>query len=106
MGPFLRDYLNVDGNLYTEEHFESKSSHKSFSYSNTGVALLGLIVETVSGMKYEAFCQAKIFKPLGMSNTSWFLRSLDSTLVAKTYVKDSLGLTFKGHNGYPDYPAG
>ena len=106
LNEFLKDYLSVDGKLYTEEHFESDSSYKSFSYSNTGVALLGLIVETVSGVKYEEFCQANIFKPIGMSNTSWFLRNLDSTLVAKTYVKDSLGLTFKGHNGYPDYPGG
>ncbi len=106
LGGFLKDYLNIDGTLYTEEHFESDSNYKSFSYSNTGVALLGLIVETVSGMKYEEFCQTNIFKPIGMANTSWFLRNLDSTLVAKTYVKDSLGLTFKGHNGYPDYPGG
>lgn len=106
LGSFLRDYLNVDGKLYSEEHFASDSSYKSFSYSNTGVALLGLIVETVSGMKYEEFCQTNIFKPIGMDNTSWFLKNLDSTLVAKTYVKDSLGLIFKGHNGYPDYPGG
>lgn len=107
LGSFLRDYLNVDGKLYKEEHFESDASYKSFSYSNTGVALLGLIVETVSGMKYDEFCQANIFTPTGMDNTSWFLKNLDSTLVAKTYVnQDSLGLIFKGHNGYPDYPAG
>ncbi len=107
LGAFLRDYLNVEGKLYTKEHFESNQTYKSFSYSNTGVALLGLIVETVSGKTYEEFCQTTIFKPLGMSNTSWFLRNLDSNLVAKTYVKkDSTGLLFKGHNGYPDYPAG
>lgn len=104
---FLKDYLHINGKLYTKDHFESDSTYKSFSYSNTGVALLGLIVETVSGMKYEEFCQLNIFKPTGMSNTSWFLRNLDSNLVAKTYVKqDSLGLIFKGHNGYPDYPGG
>jgi len=104
---FLRDYLHIDGKLYKEEHFESDSSYKSFTYSNTGVALLGLIVETVSGMTYEEFCKINIFKPMGMVNSSWFLRNLDSTLVAKTYVKqDSTGLIFKGHNGYPDYPGG
>lgn len=107
LGTFLKDYLNKNGKLYTRDHFESNSSYKAFSYSNTGVALLGLIVETVSGMKYEEFCQTNIFKPIGMSNTSWFLRNLDSNLVAKTYVKQgSLGLIFKGHNGYPDYPGG
>jgi CubicO group peptidase (beta-lactamase class C family) len=104
---FLRDYLDINGKLYKKEHFESNSEFKSYSYSNTGVALLGLIVEHVSGKKYEEFCQQNIFKPLDMENTSWFLKNLDSTLVAKTYVyQDSLGLVFKGHNGYPDYPGG
>jgi len=107
LNDFLKDYLNTNGKLYTEEHFESDSSYKSFSYSNTGVALLGLIVENVSRMKYEDFCQQNIFKPIGMINTSWFLKNLDSSLVAKTYVyQDSIGLKFKGHNGYPDYPGG
>ncbi len=104
---FLMDYLNKDGKLYKDEHFESGSSYKSFSYSNTGVALLGLIVEHVSGIKYEDFCQINIFKPVGMENTSWFLKNLDENLVAKTYVNHKLfGLFFKGHNGYPDYPGG
>ena len=107
LGAFLRDYLDINGELYTKDHFESDSTYKSFSYSNTAVALLGLIVETVSGMKYEDYCQRNIFKPVGMLNTSWFLRNLDSNLVAKTYVnQDSLGLIFRGHNGYPDYPGG
>lgn len=104
---FLQDYLDVNGKLYKKEHFESNSKYKSFSYSNTGVALLGLIVENVSKMTYEEFCQQHIFKPIGMRNTSWFLKNLDSSLVAKTYVyQDSTGLKFKGHNGYPDYPGG
>lgn len=104
---FLKDYLVAGGKDYRAENFESKLSYQSFSYSNTGVTILALIIETVSGMKYEDYCQESIFEPLGMKNTSWFLKNLDSNLVAKTYVyQDSLGLTFKGHNGYPDYPAG
>ncbi len=104
---FLKDYLSIKGTLYKKKHFESESNYKSFAYSNTGVALLGLIVEHVSGMKYEDFCQKNIFKPMGMNNTSWFLRNLDINNVARTYVyEDSGGLRFKGHNGYPDYPGG
>lgn len=107
LNDFLKNYLSAGGKLYKDGHFESNSNYKSFSYSNTGVALLGLIVETVSGMKYEDYCQENIFKPIGMMNTSWFLKNLDSNLVAKTYVhEDSIGLIFKGHNGYPDYPGG
>ena len=107
LAEFLQDYLHVNGKLYKKEHFEDSSNYESFSYSNTGVALLGLIVENVSGMKYEEFSQKHIFKPIGMKNTSWFLKNLDSNLVAKTYVyQDFVGLKFKGHNGYPDYPGG
>lgn len=104
---FLRDYLNEEGKLYQKEHFESSADFKSFKYSNTGVALLGLIVENVTNLSFEDYCQNEIFKPLKMENTSWFLKNLDTEQVAKTYTnKDSTGLKFNGHNGYPDYPAG
>jgi CubicO group peptidase (beta-lactamase class C family) len=41
------------------------------SYSNTGYNLLGKIIEKVSGMPYEKYLQANIFKPLEMSNTGF-----------------------------------
>lgn len=41
------------------------------SYSNTGYNLLGKIIEKVSGMPYEKYLQANIFKPLGMNNTGF-----------------------------------
>lgn len=105
---FLKDYLVPGGKLYKENHYDDKPNHKTvFKYSNTGIALLGYIVEQVSGMSYEDFCQQNIFKPMDMNNTSWFLKNLDSSKVAKTYIKSkSKGFIFKGHNGYPDYPGG
>lgn len=104
---FLKNYLNKDGKLYKKEHFGSEPNYKSFNYSNTGVALLGLIVQSVSNSTFEKYCQKEIFKPLGMTNTSWFLKNLDIEQVAKTYTKNEENeLEFKGHNGYPDYPAG
>ena len=42
-----------------------------YSYSNTGYALLGVIVQRVSGQSLEAFTQARLFKPLGMTHTRW-----------------------------------
>jgi len=104
---FLKDYLSKDGKLYQKKHFESNPDYKSFKYSNTGVALLGLIIENITNLSFEEYCQKEIFKPLGMENTSWFLKNLNIKQVAKTYInKDSTGLKFNGHNGYPDYPAG
>lgn len=40
-----------------------------FLYSNTGYAMLALIVERVSGARFSAFAEANIFKPLGMTET-------------------------------------
>ena len=36
------------------------------SYSNLGYAILGLVIEEISGMAYEEYCQAELFEPLGI----------------------------------------
>ena len=42
-----------------------------YSYTNSGFLLTRTLVERVSGMDLEAFTAARIFKPLGLTNTSW-----------------------------------
>ena len=42
-----------------------------YSYTNSGFALLVTIVERVSGMPFTQFTTERIFKPLGMTHTSW-----------------------------------
>ena len=41
-----------------------------YSYSNTGYNLAAIIVERVSKQKFAAFLQERLFKPLGMTNSS------------------------------------
>ena len=41
----------------------------AYRYSNTGYALLALIVERLSGQRYAQFLHDRIFAPLGMNNT-------------------------------------
>lgn len=105
---FFQAYLTPKGKYYRETHFASSESNlNEFRYSNTGYGLLGLIVEQVAKESLEDLSQRIIFQPLDMKNTSWFLKNLEEKEVAKPYTfKDSVTQIFKGHNGYPDYPAG
>lgn len=49
----------------------SKPGEK-FSYSNTGYALLSLVIEKASGMPYSDFLKKYIFYPIGMKNSRVF----------------------------------
>ncbi|HKK38732.1 MAG TPA: serine hydrolase [Cryomorphaceae bacterium] len=40
-----------------------------FSYSNTNYILLGIIIEQVSGMKYEKYLEENVLKPSGLNQT-------------------------------------
>jgi CubicO group peptidase (beta-lactamase class C family) len=55
--------------------FESKpldfAPGAKWSYSNSGYAILGFIVEKVSGKSYSAFLQQEIFQVLHLSNTGY-----------------------------------
>jgi CubicO group peptidase (beta-lactamase class C family) len=42
-----------------------------YSYSNSGYNLAAIIIERVSKQKFPAFVEERLFKPLGMKNSSW-----------------------------------
>src|SRR5687768_13930290 len=42
-----------------------------YSYSNTGYNLAAILVSRVSGQPFASFSEERIFKPLGMTSTSW-----------------------------------
>ncbi len=54
--------------LESQDHFYFAPG-TNYRYSNSGYALLALLVERESGMEFGAFLQETIFKPLGMDNT-------------------------------------
>jgi CubicO group peptidase (beta-lactamase class C family) len=42
-----------------------------YSYSNSGYNLAAIIVERVSKQKFPTFVEERLFKPVGMKNSSW-----------------------------------
>ncbi len=66
MGATPRELLEiVAGKPLAYEH------GTQFSYNNTGYVLLGMVIEAVSGMRYQDFIQERLFRSAGMSNSGF-----------------------------------
>jgi CubicO group peptidase (beta-lactamase class C family) len=59
-----------------------------WSYSNTGMATLGRIIEVVSKKPYEQFMSERIFRPLGMVDTFYFPPEEKYPRIASIYTDD------------------
>ncbi len=60
----------------------------SFRYSNTGMFLLGVVVENVTGGSYFDYVHQHIFEPAGMGDTGYFDRDEPAPNVAIGYYRD------------------
>jgi CubicO group peptidase (beta-lactamase class C family) len=56
-----------------------------YDYSNAGINTAGRIIEVVSGMPYEQFMEKRLFKPLGMKDTTFWLSDAQVNRLAKSY---------------------
>jgi len=66
--PGLDQLLASGGKYYSSSLFSTTHSptQKYFQYSNMGYGILGSIVETVTGKRFDDFCREEIFTPLEM----------------------------------------
>lgn len=60
------------------------------SYSNLGAAYAGHIIELASKQKYETYIRQKIFKPLDMKNSGFFLKPQQKKNFALGYNTDGI----------------
>lgn len=57
----------------------------AYEYSNYGFAMLGQIVQRVSGQPYPRFMREQIFGPLGMTDTTFEVTEVPATRIARGY---------------------
>jgi CubicO group peptidase (beta-lactamase class C family) len=62
-----------------------------YNYSNSGYAVLGYIIERLSGQSYGDFVEQNIFKPLGMTHSSYGSNSAIIPERAAGYVSGPTG---------------
>jgi CubicO group peptidase (beta-lactamase class C family) len=60
-----------------------------WAYSNSGIDVLGRVIEVASGEKYEQFLKAKIFDPLGMTDTTFYPTAEQAKRVATLHDKQN-----------------
>jgi len=59
-----------------------------FRYSNTGMLLLGVVIESVTGHSYFEHIRAKIYEPAGMTNTDSYEMDYPVENLAIGYIRD------------------
>lgn len=75
---------------------------EEFSYSNDCYALLGTIIERVSGQSYEEYMKEHILSPAGMHNSVFHLEELenhnDVAILYNSQEKDGKTTVYKSNN--------
>ena len=62
-----------------------------WEYSQSGINTLGRIVEVVSGKPFEVFLQERLFGPLGMKDTTFYLSDAQLSRLARSYERTADG---------------
>ncbi|MFH7017202.1 serine hydrolase domain-containing protein [Flavobacterium sp. FlaQc-47] len=65
-----------------------------FSYCNTNYAMLALIIEKITGLKYKEAMSEMIFKPLGMTHTYVFDDDKDRKKIVPSYKGSGVEIGF------------
>ena len=103
LGEWLPAFILPHGAHYVDAVWKDYPPGERELYSNIGAALLGYLVEQVTGMDFNDYCKQHIFEPLGMFNTSFAYADLDMDDVATLYRSPTGAIA---HYRYQGYPAG
>ncbi len=104
--PFLNDFLVPGGVYYKPQVWLDIPPGQEMHYANIGFAILGYLVEILSGKSFENYCQENIFKPLNMNNTSFKFSFVNKSRTAVPYDFKSGKYTPIIHYDLIDSPVG
>jgi len=101
---FMKEYFTHGGKYYDRyENFYDFRPGREYEYSNIGSALIGVLVEKLSGMDFNDYCKKNIFNPLKMTNSHWKLSEISLNKIVRPYDENLRPLE---HYTFTDYPNG
>lgn len=86
LNEWIPEYVLPNGNHYVNAVWKNTVPGERELYSNIGTAILGYIVEIVSGTDFNSYCRQNIFEPLEMHSTSYAYSDLDMDKVVNIYL--------------------
>jgi len=104
--PWIETYLSPTGDNFTSSIWSNDAPGETFHYANIGFALIGYLVEIISGQPFYQYCDDNIFTPLKMYNTSYLLSSINRSNLAIPYHYQFHKYIPYGHYCYIGYPCG
>lgn len=101
LGAWLREYLVPGGEEYVAAMWKNAAPGTVFENSNAGVALLGYLVEAISGVDFSEYCRQNIFAPLEMNSSGFRLREVEASRLAALYTSATTATFQYGVKFYP-----
>jgi CubicO group peptidase (beta-lactamase class C family) len=90
---WIKGYLIAGGAFYNPaENFHPWAPGEKSEYNNVAFGLLAYLVEVISGISFSEYCRHRIFDPLGMNETAWYLSDIDLAHHAIPYSHISHGV--------------
>lgn len=110
LGYFLPEYLVEGGRWYSgSRNFHRWAPGDAWMYSNVGAALSAHAVERATGVRFARYTRTRLFEPLGMAHTAWFLEDVRAQGIepAVPYSVAADGTWERiEHYGFPTWPDG
>lgn len=103
---YLRDYFVPGGKDYSTSNFLEAKPGEERDYSNIGASLAGFIVEQALDKPLNEFTKERIFGPLKMTRTAWFLRELNSEHLSEPFISQNGHIVPLRPYGMVTYPDG
>ena len=82
----IEEMLSPGGRAYSRRYFTRYAPGEKAMYDELGFIIAGRLIEEISGLSLEEYCQKNIFQPLNMSNTSFYLDKIDKDRLARPYL--------------------
>lgn len=86
LGTVLKELLCKHGKRYSNGYFLKQKPGTKYEYSNLGYSIIGYLVQKISGKPFNEYVKETLFRPTGMTTSTYLLRETDTLNFAFQYA--------------------